>query len=211
MKWGDLLALVGREPVFTSALLKTRGVSEPEIRLQLSRWTSAGKLLQLRRRVYAIAPPYRKIEPHPFLIANHLRRASYVSLQSALAHHGMIPELVPVTTSITTGRPEQLETPLGPFAFRHMKPALFFGYHQVEVERGQQAFVARPEKALLDLIYLTPGAGQESYLEELRLQRLEVFDQEALTDLAARFSKPKITRAADMLLDILDSEVKDTV
>jgi len=51
---------------------------------QLSRWTNAGRLIQLRRGVYTLAPPYQKIKPHLFLIANRLLPASYVSLQSAL-------------------------------------------------------------------------------------------------------------------------------
>jgi len=53
-----------------------------------------------------------------------------VSLQSALSHHGLIPEFVPVTTSVTTGRPEELEAPLGRFMHCHVKTKAFFGYTQ---------------------------------------------------------------------------------
>jgi hypothetical protein len=58
-----------------------------------------------------------------------MRKASYVSLQSALAYHGAIPEHVPMTTSVTTRRPERLQTPIGPFLYRHVKRSFFFGYN----------------------------------------------------------------------------------
>lgn len=54
--------------------------------------------VQLRRKLYALATPWRRVHPHPFLIANELHHPSYVSLQSALAYHGMIPEAVPWRT-----------------------------------------------------------------------------------------------------------------
>jgi predicted transcriptional regulator of viral defense system len=209
MKWVDLLNLVGGEPIFTSALLRSGRVSDTELRPQLARWTKAGRILQLRRGVYLLAPPYRKIDPHPFLIANYLRNGSYVSLQSALAYHGMIPEHVPVITSVTTGRPERLDTPMGRYAFHHVKQAFFFSYSQVEVSQRQLAFVATPEKALLDLIYLTPNGDRAPYLRELRLQNLEIIDEEELSKAVKRFGKVKIRRAVENVLRIMDEEEYD--
>ena len=196
MKWENLLKLVGDEPLFTSSLLRVGDVSRAKIELQLARWVKAGKVTQLRRGLYVLATPYRKTHPHPFLIANCLKGASYVSLQSALAHHGMIPEHVPVVTSVTAGRPEKLSTPFGRFFFRHMTTALFGGFQQIEVAATQSAFVALPEKALLDLVYFNPGGDKQSFLKELRLQNLDVLDQNTLREMAERTGKPKLCRAA---------------
>jgi predicted transcriptional regulator of viral defense system len=121
MKWKNFLNLVSDEPVFTSSILQVGRVSPERIQQLLVRWVKAGRIIQLRRGVYTLAEPYRKVSPHPFLIANRLKKASYVSLQSALAHYGMIPEHVPVVTSITTGRPEHLQTDMGGFIYRHIK------------------------------------------------------------------------------------------
>jgi predicted transcriptional regulator of viral defense system len=206
MKWKTLLDTVGEEPLFHASLLQTGSIPVARLRLQLSRWVAAGRLLQLRRGVYTIAAPYRKVDPHPFLIANVLRKNSYVSLQSALAHHGLIPEHVPVVTSVTTARPEHLRTPMGSYLFKHVKMAFFFGYRQVNVARLQQARVATPEKALLDLVYLTPGAASPAYLQELRLQNLEVFDPERLTAMASRMGKPKIALAARRIIELVAAE-----
>ena len=59
--------------------------------------------------------------------------------------------------------------------------------------RGQAAFVAVPEKALLDLVHLCPGGDQPSYLEELRLD-LETLDMERLDVLAPRRGSAQAAR-----------------
>ncbi len=84
MNFEQLLASVGDEPLFETSLLLAGEVNPDYLRVQLTRWKNAGRIIQLRRGLYALAPPYRKVRPHPFLIANRLRGASYVSLQSAL-------------------------------------------------------------------------------------------------------------------------------
>ncbi len=149
--------------------------------------------------LYALAPTWRKVEPHPFLVANRLQQGSYVSLQSALAFYGVIPEHVPVVTSVGQGRPETLHNPLGGFQFNHLTGTLFFDYSRMEVAARQFAFVASPEKALLDLVYLTPGADSQDYLRELRLQSSEAMDMSTLDELARRSGKAKLVRAARLL------------
>jgi predicted transcriptional regulator of viral defense system len=200
MKFEELLQAVGEEPLFESGLLLAGNVDPADVQRQLSRWADAGKLLQMRRGLYALAPPYRKTHPHPFLVANHLVRGSYVSLQSALSHYGLIPEGVPVTTSVTTGRPGNWRTPLGIYDFRHIQADLLTGYRRIPVAAGQEAFVATPEKALLDLIYLEPGADDPSYLGELRLQHLDRTDLESLASQAAAAGRPKLVRAAEWII-----------
>lgn len=66
--------LVADEAVFSSALLLAGNESVRQVRLQLSRWVTAGRLLQLRRGIYTLAPAWRKVEPHSFLVANRLQR-----------------------------------------------------------------------------------------------------------------------------------------
>lgn len=105
MEFKHLIEIVGDEPVFETGLLLAGDVDSGDVRRQLSRWVKAGRLYQLRRGLYALAPPFQKVKPHPFVIANRMVRGSYVSLQSALAYYGLIPEVVPLTTSVATTRP----------------------------------------------------------------------------------------------------------
>ena len=211
MKWQSLLQVVADEPVFSSALLLSGKVSAPQIRLQLSRWMKDGRLIQLRRGLYALAPVWRKVEPHPFLVANRLQRGSYVSAQSALAFHGMIPEYVPVVTSVSPGRPETVQNPLGAFQFNHLAKQFLFGYSQVEVAPKQLVFVAFPEKALLDLIHLTAGADSMKYLRQLRLQNPEALNVETMIELAQQSGKPKLMRAARLVGPLLEEERGESI
>ncbi len=203
MKWDELLQIVGREPIFHSSILIAGGVDPVDLGRQLSRWVKSGNLIQLRRNIYVLSERYQKTRPHPFHVANRLKRASYVSLQSALEYYGLIPEYVPSVTSITTGRPEELLTPLGAFIFKHIKKALFSGYQSVDLGEDQSAFIATPEKALLDLLYLTPSSDNPDYLRELRLQNSETLKTDLLIESADRSGSRKLLRAARRLVALM--------
>jgi hypothetical protein len=208
MLFDSLLKLIGDDPVFESSLLLAGNINPKIVRLQLTRWVNSKRIYQLRRGLYSIAPPYQKIKPHPFLVANHLQRSSYVSLQSALAFYGLIPENVNITVSVTTGRPERLETPLGIFEFRHIKSNLLFGYHMIDLG-GQNALVATPEKALLDLVYLQSSAESQNYLYELRLQNLDCLNQDLLKKKSEVFDSPKMGRAAKIISQLMIGETSE--
>ena len=146
MSFTDLLHIVGDEPVFDTGFLAADAASATALPGQLDRWRRAGKILQLRRGLYALAPPYRKTYPQPFLVANRMSPGSYVSGVAALAHYGAIPEAVFEVTSCGPGRPCRRHTPLGRFSYRFLKPALRTGYRRVELAGRQYAFVATPRR-----------------------------------------------------------------
>jgi predicted transcriptional regulator of viral defense system len=202
MNFELLLTLVGDEPVFESSLLLAGDVSPDNVRLQITRWKNSGRIYQLRRGLYAIAPPYQKTRPHPFVIANRIVRASYVSAQSALGFFGMIPETVTRTTSVTGNRPGTWETPLGTYHYRHIKPELLRGFQLTQLGNGQHAFIAKPEKALLDLIYLQSQGDSPVYLKELRLQNMEKLDFDELQHQVEVFDTPKIQRAFSEIISL---------
>jgi len=206
MKWDELLRIVGKEPVFHSSLLRAGSIDPVDLGRQLSRWVKSGKLVQVRRSLYALSEQYRKTNPHPFHVANRLKRGSYVSLQSALEYYGLIPEYVPTVVSVTTGRPETLSTPFGTFIFRHVKKDLFFGYEIVDFNDDQSVSIASPEKALLDLLYLMPGSDNIEYLRELRLQNLDTISSSRLKNLFKQAKSQKLQRALRLLDLILKEE-----
>jgi predicted transcriptional regulator of viral defense system len=206
MKFDDLLSVVDKEPVFETGFLLSGDVDAFLVRKQLSRWTASGKLIQLRRGLYCLAPLYQKTIPHPFLIANRLVPASYVSLQAALAYYDLIPEKVAVVTSITTRRTIEIDTEIGRFDFHSIQTGWFTGYRRVDLGSGQQAFVASPEKALLDLVHLRPQGDEERYLRSMRLQKLDQLDMEELDRLSSTTGKPKLTRAVKEMKRLINEE-----
>ena len=206
MVFEELLTLLGREPLFETGFLLAGDIKPAYARRQLSEWVKTGKLWQLRRGLYMPAPPYQRVSPHPFLVANRLAAGSYVSLQAALAYYNIIPEHVAAVTSVTARRPGQWVTPAGVYIYRHLKSLFQFGYESLVVGEGQTAFVATPEKALLDLVYLQPGADVAAFVSSLRLQNLERLDLARLNALTERFAKPKLREAASAIVALAKSE-----
>ena len=198
MTFTELLEVVEDEPVFETGLLVAGRGHEPGLPAQLSRWSASGRLFRLRRGLYALAPPYRKVVPHPFVVANRLEPGSYVSGLSALAYASAIPEFVAEVTSCGPGRGRVRDTPLGRFSYRFLKPYLRGGYRLVELGNGQSAFVASPEKAVLDLVHLQPRGDRAAWLDGLRLN-LEALSARRLTEIADATGSPKLKRAAACL------------
>jgi predicted transcriptional regulator of viral defense system len=209
VRFEELLSVVGDEPLFETGLLLAGEVNPADVQRQLSRWVRVGRLYQLRRGLYALAPPFQKVQPHPFLIANRLVPGSYVSLQAALSHYALIPEAVFVTTSVTAGRPGRWTTPLGTYDFRHLRTDLLFGFRRTALAGGQEALLATPEKALLDLVYLEPDGDDPAYLTELRLQNLDGLDPNELRRLAEATGKPKLRRAAATIAHLAAVEAEE--
>lgn len=117
-----------------------------------------GSLIRVKRGTYTLARPYRSDQVHPFAVAQALVPGSYISFETALAHHGWIPEAVFVTASVSPGRKTlQFDTAdFGPFKFH---PVAIEDYRFLtSVERGSfnrlTAFVAQPLRALMDLVAL---------------------------------------------------------
>ena len=73
----------------------------------------------------------------------------------------------------------------------------------------EYAYVAMPEKALLDLIHFCPQGDSREHIESLRLQNLEILDIERLHRLAERAAKTKLKRAASVLEAIARREAAE--
>lgn len=209
MKREELFDIVGREPLFTTGMLLTSGVDLRDVRKQLSRWTSDGTIVQLRRGLYALGSQRRTVQPHPYEVSNALVLGSYVSLETVLADHGLIPEAMFSTTAVTTGRQGSRKTPFGVFVYQHIKADLFWGYRSVAVGEGRTAFVATPEKALLDLAYLRARSDNPAFVRELRLQHLGILDGSLLRSFASRFGSAKVERFAHNVLTQAASEFRE--
>jgi predicted transcriptional regulator of viral defense system len=141
----------------------------------INRATNAGELHRLRRGLFVLDPRLRTYPVHPFALAQAFEPGSYVSLETALAYHGWIPEAVRMTASITPGRKSSTfeHDIYGTFTFHPL--AIQRGYFLELVERlqiDQQAMlVARPARALMDLVCLrkVEWQGLDWIVEGLRI------------------------------------------
>lgn len=135
---------------------------------KISELVRSGFLISLRRGLYVPGPESDLPIPNLFLVANHLRGPSYVSLESAFSHWEMIPERVYEINSITLKTSHVYDTPIGRFTYRQLAaPYYSFGLERVEVETNQFVLMASPEKAICDKIITTSGITLRSRVQTL--------------------------------------------
>ena len=145
-----------------------------------------GVILSIKKGLYVVGPALNsERRPEPFLLANHILGPSYVSAETALSYHGLIPERVYEIASMTTQAPRKFNTPLGTFTYTRLPlPYYAFGIRSEKLADDQYAMVASREKALCDKIITTSGlllrsrkAAKEFLLENMRM------DEDALRQL----------------------------
>ncbi|MBU4255316.1 MAG: hypothetical protein KJ727_12045 [Acidobacteria bacterium] len=204
MRWADFLHQFADKPLFNSSMLEIFPESRNYLHVQMSRWVKADKLIQIRRSWYLIAEPYRFREIPPAVIANNVVSPSYLSLDWALAFHGLIPEESPNPTSVTTVRAENFQVVGRLFIYRHMQPLYFTGYSKMEVQ-GQDIVIASPEKALWDKLYLHLRRHPFSFdwLEELRLQNLEEFNVDQWEKYTSMNPSPSLHKASQRITEFI--------
>jgi len=159
---------------------RTHGARE----LLLDRALKAGEILRLKRGIYVLAQEFRKTAPPPFTIAAMLLSPSHVSLETALAYHGLIPEAVYQVASVCTQRSRTFDTPLGVFSYRCVpteNPRA--GVEAVALPDSFWAYVATPLRAIADMVYLNREVtwkkdGAFYLLESLRIEELDLRDLE---------------------------------
>jgi len=143
----------------------------------LKRAVAAEEILHIRRGLFCLAGKYVQRQIHPFELAQRIHGPSYISLESALAHHGWIPEAVYATTSASQSRSRTFETPMGLFSFRRIPQNVFLaGVHRLALEGGSSFFLAEPLKALADYIHAhsCDWCGVEPVMASLRVEESEL-------------------------------------
>jgi predicted transcriptional regulator of viral defense system len=143
-------------------------------RSRLSQWQSKGYLQKIRNGYYRLAS--RPMHDHErWAIANTIVAPSYVSLRSALAFHGFIPEGVFQVESITTEHTKRISFEGTEYSYRSVRPSLYFGYRFVE-QGGVRVMMASAEKALLDLLYHNPDLNSAEDFGSWRLDAGHIMD-----------------------------------
>ena len=199
MKYFDIKQKLGGLKVFS---IEDLYVVDPSFRLEtLYEWEKKTWVTKLRSKKYIFAD-YNPTNYDLYLVANRLYDPSYVSLELALNHYGVIPEAVMRVTSVTTNKTLSVETKIGIFDYKSLDPRLFFGY-QIITNDGTTYKIASLEKAIVDYFYLNSQVAEVDDIRGLRfneellkekLNRLElekivsVFDSEALNTRISRLT-----------------------
>ena len=197
MKYQEFKVNVSQFPLITANHLQRLGLNGQTLKNQLTGWRKRKLILRLRRGMYILNPEDRRVHPSRIFLANSLYSPSYVSLDWALAHYGLIPEKVADVTSIAAKKTMFFSNEFGVFRYQHLKPSLFFGYQKKEDENGYPVLMAEPEKALLDFFYLESVRFNKKNLynifeESYRFQNVSQLRLKILKKYAARFGQKKL-------------------
>lgn len=172
-------------------------------RPQLGRWHAQGLVQKIRRGYYMF--PHTKLDTYAlFKISNRIYEHSYVSMESALSHYGLIPEGVFTITAVSTKNTAYFDTSLIAFRYQHIKKDVFFGY--VLLQNG--AKIASIEKLLLDYLYFHPEMCNAADFKAWRFNSDEFLRQADLAMLrtyATAYPQTVQTRLESLLQLIQDS------
>jgi hypothetical protein len=119
-------------------------------------------------------------------LVNLLRPRSYVSLQTVLREGGISSQTPISITCVTTGEPASFTSRTVSITFRHIKPALYWGFHTCRTLYGTYN-LAEPEKALLDWFYLERKRGNEVITDDFDFRKL---DREKVLLYAQKYPRP---------------------
>ena len=156
MRSSELLAALkrlGRAHFETRDVAALMGIPIANANVALARLSAHGLVVHLAKGRWAMPGV------PPFLLPEALATPfpTYLSLFTALHHHGLIEQIPAVVYAVTTGRTGRRATPVGTISLHHVSPAFFFGF---EAYPGVPVLMATPEKALVDTLYLLPARSQ---------------------------------------------------
>lgn len=155
--------ILRHSPVFsTGDAQRAASVSTAVISRALGAMADNKLIVRVRRGVWA-NPEHRDFSSYaliPFLVGEvtESRERPFVSFVSALHQHGCLSQ-IPGSIHIAVSRQRApITTPMGRFIFHVLVPELMDGY--VAGDPFETYWIATPEKALVDTLYLSTRRGK---------------------------------------------------
>lgn len=147
------------------------------INTSLKRLKDAGIIVPVTRALYRLADVTFEIEK----VATTVLYPSYISFESALSKYGIINQGLYELTLATTRHSKRLRIGGVTCEYSQIKPKLYFGFNLLN-----GIYIAEPEKAFLDTLYLIALGKKETRYNEWYTKDL---DQEKITSYAKPFGK----------------------
>ena len=175
----------------------------------LKRAVASDEVWRLHRGLYCLSSRYLRRRIDPLAVAQRIHGPSYISLETALSHHGWIPEGVQAITSVALGRSRSFETALGLFSFvRVPQRLLFAGVRRIAHDPGETYFLASPLKAMADLVYVQrrDWTSVDPLIGSLRVDEalLRDLSSESFDEVASAYKPGRVLRFLAGLREDLD-------
>lgn len=145
-------------------LKKISDLNDGSLKVAISRMIKNGEITKLKKAVYA--SDISKINWENFAVETH--SPSYLSFEWALAKYNILSQKPVNLTLATTKRSRKITTLQNIIIYHHLQPKLFWGFIKED-----NYLLAEPEKAFLDLAYLSLNGYAKFDAEEMNLELLD--------------------------------------
>ena len=199
MKFNEIVQTFGDRAWFDFEMVHLiSGEASACVHTELYRWRESGKLIELRRGLFALAEPWRHTPVDGACLAEALYPPSYLSGAWALRRYGLLPVDASAFDSVTARPTKTFENTFGRYTYTTFPRDLLFGT-KTELIDGKRVRIALPEKALLDYWFIEGGEWDEERIENSGLSRGPL-DRDRLEALTARAGRPRLARATGAYL-----------
>jgi hypothetical protein len=183
--------MIPSDPIFDTLRLRHDLAGLADTRGKIARLLAKGELIPLRRGLYARRPD---LDPHG--LAGPIYGPSYLSFETALSWHGMIPEGVAEILSATPKRANSFTNSFGRYRYLTVPKTVYpIGIQRV-ADPDLPFLIASPSKALVDRIAREPGFRSMSdvarWIEGMRIDPVPPLDQRELSECAERYGRPSV-------------------
>ncbi len=145
-------------------LKKISDLSDESLKVAISRMIKNKEITKLKKGVYA--SDIFKVNWEGFAVETH--NPSYLSFEWALAKYNILSQK-PINLTLTTSkRSKKITTPQNIIIYHHLQPKLFWGF-----VKEDNYLLAEPEKAFLDLAYVSLNGYAKFDVEEMNLELLD--------------------------------------
>ena len=132
-------------------LARALGIGTASARVTASRYVKMGLLVRIKRNLYVLREVWKSATiEEKFQLVNLAQAPSYISLTTALEYYQLTSQMQrDYCESIAIQRTKTVSVEESEFKYFKIAKDLYFGF-----EKKNEFFIASPEKALLDAVYL---------------------------------------------------------
>src|SRR3989339_526896 len=163
-RFKEVIEQTGKTYLTLSDIKKFYTHQKESLRVLLSQWKKQGLIFQLSRGMYT----FNLASVDYLQLATTLYPNSYISFEYALQLHGVIHEVPAVITVATSSRSRRLRAEPYMLEYTHLKKELIFGY-----ELRNKAYIATPEKALADILYVMARGQRITELDSIDWRNID--------------------------------------
>ena len=157
------------------------GITLQSAKVTANRYIKQGLLIRLKRNIYVLKEKWISIDrEREFLLANIIQVPSYISLMTALDYYEITTQIQrDFVESIAVKRTKGVEIEQTFFNYTKINTDLYSGF-----SRTRGFFIAAPEKAFLDAVYLMSFGRYRFDIPSIDFSKLNL---EKIEDMARLF------------------------